>query len=382
MKHLKNALINIGILAIFLLIIFTAGEIGSRFIFATTNQGLTAINMRIFEDSEIYGWGHKPGAIDYHGYGNPTPEIKINSFGFRGREITLEKPENTKRILALGDSFTFGMGVREEDIYTEILEKKLNASTPGGLNHEVINTGTIGYTIDNQYLLLKEKGLELDPDVVILAFFAGNDITELRRHKWETDERGIPYKLTDMEHYVDDENRLRYRGEDEPLSYFLHFLNKRWIILQKKLGIYRHPDDEPTLTWPAFLEPDDPHGDPRLPKFWNQYELLLAEMKNLLDEKGIKFVVVSIPMDVQVSKKYWGKHVQMYFDEEAYLKNRPQKKLENLTDKYSIDLIDLLPYFREADDENVWFYYEREDPHWTPEGHKFTADIIYKNLLP
>jgi len=69
----------------------------------------------------------------------------------------------------------------------------------------------------------------------------------------------------------------------------------------------------------------------------------------------------------------------MYFDEEAYQKDRPQTKLKELTDKYGIDLIELLPYFRESG-KDKWLYFWKEDPHWTPEGHSLAAKIIYENL--
>jgi hypothetical protein len=375
MNVIKKILINAGTFIVVLLVLFVIAEIISRVVFTYTKEGPTAIHLQIFEESETYGWKHLSGAVDYHGYGDPTPEIRINSLGFRDDEITMDKPENTKRILVLGDSFTFGMGVAHEDIFTEVLEENLNNED---INYEVINAGSIGYTIDNQYLLLKEKGLDLNPDVVIVAFFTGNDVTELRRHDWQTDLNGVPTKMIDTKHYVDNENRLRYVGEEEPLSYFFNFINTRLTILENKLGL-TGANDEPTLTWPAYLDPDDPNGDIRVPEFWNQIEIVFKALKKLLDEKAIKLVVVSIPMDVQTDKKYWNKHLVMHFDEDAYEKDRPQNKLKEITSKLGIDLVDLLPYFREAD-ESEWLYFEKVDPHWTKEGHAFVAKIIQENL--
>jgi len=211
---------------------------------------------------------------------------------------------------------------------------------------------------------------------VVLAFFAGNDVTEIRRHIWETNADGIPIKLTDTDHYVDNERRLRLKGEEEPVSYFLNFLYKRVIILEQKLGMIKK---DPTLTWPAFLSSDNPNGDIRIPQFWDKIEIVLSAMKHELDNRNIKLVVASIPMDVQTDKKYWSKYSLMYFDDDAYQKDRPQTKLKELTDKYGIDLIELLPYFR-AEGNDKWLYFEKEDPHWTPDGHAFAAQIIYDNL--
>jgi len=376
LKTIKNIIINLCILLVMLAILFGIGEVVARIRFSFSESGPTAVSLQIFEGSDIYGWGHAPGSLDHHGYGEPTPEVSINSLGFRDDEITIKKPENTKRILVLGDSFTFGMGVAHKDIFMKILESELNNSKD--TNYQVINMGSIGYTTDNEYLLLKEKGLQLDPDLVIVAFFAGNDVTEFRRHEWETDQDGKLIALTDTEHYVDQEKRLRYKGQEEPKSYALHFLDKRWQIFKKKFGLEKE-EKKATLTWPAFLDPDDPNGDPRITEFWQQISTVLESMKNELDQRNIKLLVTAIPMDVQTSKKYWNKYAEMYFDDEAYEKNRPQTKLRELTEKLGIDLIDLLPYFREAGDDN-WFYYQEQDPHWTVEGNKFAAKILFENL--
>jgi hypothetical protein len=353
-------------LVVFFIICFIA-EVCARAVLKYSPEGGTAVNLKIFEASDVYGWGHNPGSV--------ANNININSFGFRDDEVTLTKSEGTKRILVLGDSFTFGMSVKKPEVYTEVLEKMLNERNDG-TTYEVINGGAIGYTTDNEYLLLNEKGLTLNPDIVVLAFFAGNDVTEIRRHLWETDENGVPLKLTDTDHYVDEDHRLRLKGEEEPVSYFVNFIYKRMIILEQKFGWIK---TDPTLTWPAFLDPNDPNGDPRIPLFWDKIEIVISAMKHELDNRNIKLIVVSIPMDVQTDKKYWKKYSLMYFDDDAYEKNRPQTKLKELTDKYGIDLIELLPYFRE-EGKDKWLYFEKEDPHWTSEGHALAAQIIYDNL--
>jgi len=363
----KDLLIDFAILIVILIIICLIGEVCARAVLKYTREGGTAVNLKIFEASDVYGWGHFPGA--------EADNIKINSLGFRDDEVAPEKDANTKRILVLGDSFTFGMSVSQPEIFTEKLEKMLNEKKDG-TKYDVINGGAIGYTTDNEYLLMNEKGLSLNPDIVVLAFFAGNDVTEIRRHIWETSVEGVPEKLTDTDHYVDSDKRLRLKGEDEPVSYFLNFLSKRIIILEQKLGIIK---TDPTLTWPAFLDPNDPNGDTRIPQFWDKIETVLSAMKHELADRNIKLVVVSIPMDVQTDKKYWNKYSLMYFDEDAYEKDRPQTRLKELTDKYGIDLIELLPYFRE-EGRNKWLYFEKEDPHWTSEGHSLAAKIIYDNI--
>ena len=54
----------------------------------------------------------------YFGKDNEIDHV-TNSSGFRGKEFSFSKPKDTFRIAFIGDSFTFGEGVRLEDTYVE-----------------------------------------------------------------------------------------------------------------------------------------------------------------------------------------------------------------------------------------------------------------------
>jgi lysophospholipase L1-like esterase len=92
-------------------------------------------------------------------------EYRINNLGFRGQDITVEKPPGIRRVLCLGDSFTFGEGVREKDAWPQRLGQILGAKT------QVINAGLQGADLDSEALYLFLYGRQLAPDVVVIAFF-------------------------------------------------------------------------------------------------------------------------------------------------------------------------------------------------------------------
>jgi hypothetical protein len=98
--------------------------------------------------------------------------LNINSRGLRDREYPYAKPAGTQRILVLGDSFTWGYGVGDSEIFTEVLEAKLASER---LPWEVINTGVSGWGTDQELLFLKSEGHKYSPDIVILALYLGND---------------------------------------------------------------------------------------------------------------------------------------------------------------------------------------------------------------
>jgi len=103
--------------------------------------------------------------------------LTINSLGLRGREYRYQKPAGIRRILVLGDSFTWGYGVGDEDVFTEVLQRRLQSQ---GRDTQVINTGVSGWGTGQQYLFLKSEGFRYQPDVVVLAFYLLNDPREVR----------------------------------------------------------------------------------------------------------------------------------------------------------------------------------------------------------
>ncbi|MCA9178542.1 MAG: SGNH/GDSL hydrolase family protein [Planctomycetales bacterium] len=114
------------------------------------------------------GWRNIPG----YNASTRGRELKINARGLRDRDYDLEKPVGHGRLLVLGDSFTWGYGVDNRAIYTEVLEERLQDRQPPW---EVINCGVSGWGTDQQYLFLKAEGFRYQPDVVLVALFLIND---------------------------------------------------------------------------------------------------------------------------------------------------------------------------------------------------------------
>lgn len=118
-------------------------------------------------DSKL-GWCNIPGwQATTHGN-----RLTINTLGFRGREITEKKPNNVTRIMILGDSYAWGYGVADDEVFPSVLEKDLNQT---GRRFEVLNTGVSGWGTDQQYLFYVHQGQKFEPDIVVLAFFLIND---------------------------------------------------------------------------------------------------------------------------------------------------------------------------------------------------------------
>lgn len=108
------------------------------------------------------GWVSRPLLRDERVFGDKF--LNTNSRSLRGvREFPYERVEGTRRILVLGDSFTFGDEVSDNQTYPHLLQEMLPEA-------EVINMGVHGYGHDQMLLLLQEEGVRYRPDLIILGF--------------------------------------------------------------------------------------------------------------------------------------------------------------------------------------------------------------------
>ena len=129
---------------------------------------------------------------DPRGYFDPdaTLTFRGNKHGHRGPDFSARKPEGVYRIVVLGDSFTFGEGVRLEHIFTTRLGEALGERV--GEQVEVINAGTGSWGTAEEVRYLEQRVLGWDPDLVVLVFVpndanyaAGLDIFDDFREVYE-----------------------------------------------------------------------------------------------------------------------------------------------------------------------------------------------------
>ena len=100
--------------------------------------------------------------------------VTYNERGLRDRPI-LPKAEGEYRILALGDSVTFGWGVPQNQIFAFRLEQLLQGRLQRPVR--VINSGVGGYNTVQELTYFKQEGVTFQPDLVMLTYVQ-NDIEE------------------------------------------------------------------------------------------------------------------------------------------------------------------------------------------------------------
>jgi len=309
---------------------------------------------------------------------------QINSFGLRGPEIKLDKPVDVKRILVLGDSFTYGVYVNDNETYCAFLQELLRVE---GHKVEVINAGYAdGWAPQEHYAWLINRGLDFDPDIIVYGFFIGNDIGG-RQERWaQLDERGLPIKIVNDDIYVDGEGIIRSKLKDEKTvgheliyrlpwlreSHLLVFLFDRLKINQVFSKIKpKNPKGYEGKHFPFILQAN---SDEKMLRNEKTFKKLVQGMVDVATENDKKFLLLEIPINFQVQEdllpvvlgKGLFKIERNYFDEIA-----------PWLDQNKIEYLDLLKAMKMAGER---YYPKNGEVHFNPQGHRFTAQRLKLKL--
>jgi lysophospholipase L1-like esterase len=115
-------------------------------------------------------WG--PYSVVEHATEEFSYQARINNLGFRDRDFAVRRSP-ARRVLAIGDSFTYGWGVDGEDSWPKVMERELRR---GGLDIEVANLGAPGAG-PREYAALAERAIPLlRPDLVVVGMLQADDL--------------------------------------------------------------------------------------------------------------------------------------------------------------------------------------------------------------
>jgi hypothetical protein len=117
----------------------------------------------LFQMDEVRAFSFRPGAVGWRTDENDI-FVRINRFGNRDRERTIDAAPGTLRIAVLGSSYTAALEVEQQETYTAMLERDL--SRPG-MPVEVLNFGVEGYGPAQIYYTLHDEVWPFHPQIII-----------------------------------------------------------------------------------------------------------------------------------------------------------------------------------------------------------------------
>ncbi len=235
-----------------------------------------------------------------HQWWNPVLKTELNSLGFRDQEHQPEKPDQTKRIIILGDSIVYGQMVALESIFPELLEDQLNQKSDTKV--EVINMGLCGWNTVMQLESLVENGLKFQPDLVILTFVLNDpQIKQFPRPEEQFDQEKMIIPITFLDTYLD-----RH-------SYFYSFVKFRYNRLLENFNLKA----DYFTTTRTFYQTET--------RGYQQFIKALEKINQISQQNNTKFLFVNLNW-----RPGWDKETKMVLDE---------------TQKLSMPVLDMHPYF-------------------------------------
>jgi lysophospholipase L1-like esterase len=358
----------------------TAGLLGCVELVCRVALPFPRANFSTYRADTATIYSHLPGSMGWEL--SPLDEfapIRVNydRFGFRGEDFPAKKAAGERRVFLLGDSIVEGRQVIESDTFTARLQA---GEDQRARNVRVINAGVSAYTTTTANLLLRDKVLALEPDAVVLFFFAAYY------------SRNFIYG-----------NYSQYEGllSGEVPAQLLEDLGSPSISAAPLEWAKRHSAVASSIAWlkdreaatldlttpePVLGTTDDFRKSARNV---NKVDLNEAERKVLefthrgvvamaeaCRNRGIAFALVIVPFPPQVGRAEWAKGKRRFgFAEDEWMPATTyQDRLMVLARDIDVPALDLLPALKSAKSERgseaLFFNY---DGHLTPRGHEAVA---------
>ena len=293
--------------------------------------------------------------------------VSINRAGLRGPEIGPKAP-GTLRVLALGDSFTFGVGAQAMETYPARLQELLRSR---GVRAEVLNAGAPGYGVPDEVAWFQRWGWTLEPDLILVTVFVGNDLQDAAP--------GGPKVMV-----VD--GALVLQGErSRSLSRWLYYHSHLFVLLKSSAlgGPVRR-----LLGLPEPLETRELRSE--LALYAKGQPSKMAREGGTATEKavaalaesagGTRILAVIIPSLVQVDPIRWQASLKRFgLDPEEYDPDRLNRLFREIFARHGIPVLDLTEPFARAIQRGEKIYYPI-DQHLTPAGYRLTARSVADSL--
>lgn len=206
----------------------------------------------------------------------------INRFGFRGSDFSIKKPDNTYRIICIGESTTFGLGGTDNNhTYPVILEAKLNneSNKRNGVTFEVINAGVPSYTSTQCFILMGLELISFQPDMFII-YTGWNEMGNSICEGWNADYR-YGFRFSDFTEQR--KNFLEFSNIYK--SFFLKRLQNTAYKIRRFIKIPEPKDNLPEFKKEASFNKNS----------LSIWENNIRNMISLAKDNGVKVILLTWP---------------------------------------------------------------------------------------
>jgi len=292
-------------------------------------------------------------------------EIRTDEDGYRVPVNAPATEPDAGRILVVGDSFTFGVGVDAEDAFPGVLERRLAESAPGAWT--VRNGGVGGYGPLRTERLLRARQAAWDPDILVHAIYVGNDLEDARPESFLVEPRIEKGRMVSRE-----ATHVRVRLALRAHSHLYSLLRERLY------GLYRRT---PLAERSQYLDPMGlAEWSPHVREVgWPAARNAIDEIARWARERGTRHLVLLVPTRWQVDDAAWDRYRRAWgLPADAFDRDRAQREVRALLEELDVPVLDLLTPMRAAAAGSRLYY--DADRHWTAAGHELAAERLHAAL--
>jgi len=360
-----------------------AGGLAASLLIAEVALRVAGYSHPALYDADLeLGWAPRPGAEGWY-RDEGAAYIRNNSAGFRDREHAVEKPVGTLRVAVLGDSYAEALQIPMEEAFWSVAERNLVAHCGAdGHRVEVLNFGVSGYGTGQELLLLRKRVWAYQPDVVLLAFVSGNDLTD---NAFAFGRKGAPYFVRSPEGLRLDtshnpERRVRWRSRWFRATDYSRLLQ---LVEEVRLAYKRRGEGglSQPLSGSIYRQPVDANWR----EAWALTEELILTMNREVRAHGARFLLVTLSNGAQVlpdPREREAFRAKSGAEDLAY----PDRRLETLAKGADIPFLKLAPELaRYAETHRTYvhgFAPRLGTGHWNAEGHRLAGELIARALCP
>ena len=325
-----------------------------------------------------------PNTICRSRYPEWDTTFRVNSLGFRDDEISREKPEGVFRILLIGDSFVEGEGVESEQIGANVLERQLSKKFEKSV--EVVNMGVMSYSPIIYQRVIEDKGLPLDPDLVIVAVDM-SDFQNDYSYAKDLDESGNFRNILFQQKMG--QPHVVLPGVNAGIKFWLRSHSVLYSeVADRTKQLIRKMRHIPE---PTIFKINDPASDPHFAtrsednvhreEMWHPFGNSLIAINKLMEKAKVPWIAVTYPYGHQVRGDEWSKgRLKNGFESARVYLMTAADLLVSFGKDNGFRVINLAPVFqKEAEYQSNLLYYPM-DGHFTPLGHKVFAEALKEEI--
>lgn len=329
-----------------------------------------------------------PGKRELYDTEEFTVEATVSAQGLRNSIVAQPKPKDTYRILALGDSFTFGWGVIETDSWVRKLESKLKSIHP---SIEIVNAGAPGLGIDGYSMACGAYADRFEVDGIIIGLYGTDDIYQAAStiqnltwvdrvvaYLWPTLSRLSTRVIIDpwfssgpREQYVifstmwSEWARNYFVGKPGLLAKIPLELRTKLLRGKVNPSLLRGAEQDSQYQIKMLDEKNAMYAA-------NSTRMLLTQLKRCAGNRSV--LIVYLPSSETVSEYFFPYRKAFGFEvDQRLLTFRPDNTVRQIATDLGFSFVTLLPQFRSMNCRECFYPW---DIHMTPLGNEVVASTV------